>query len=109
MHEKPVRRTRSAKDSGTYRGLRQRFWPLVQKKEKKGNESITSHPMRDQPRKQRRVMRVLPLTQPTKKNHAKQVKGIALILLEGEMRINHSHEGDLRITAHLHLKLRTNR
>ena len=32
------------------------------------------------------------------------MKGIALILLEGEMRINHSHEGDLRITAHLHLK-----
>ena len=47
MLEKPVRRTRFAKDSGTHRRLPQQFWPLVW-----------------QPaNKKRRVMRVLPLTQ----------------------------------------------
>ena len=65
MHEKPVRRTRSAKDSGTNRGHPQLFGPFFGGKEKK----------------RRRVMRVLPLTQPprneTKENHAKQVKGIS--------------------------------
>ena len=89
MLEKPVRRTRFAKDSGTHRGLPQRCWPLAWKKEKKGVESITSHPANEK----------------WDQNESWQAgEGYYPHLLEDEMHnTTHLLEGEMWIATHLNL------